>query len=822
MAEGSQDEFGSLFEGMVLLTPQFQSNDVDDHPTPPSPPAHPQLSPSVPRSSSSLNRQTSGPLDENLFSDLTLMPAPTLIQQVPLESDAHNPPLVHKSTSAVASTPTTAGGTRRKKRGGVRIGYARESSFTSVHLDPHPTPSADHSSSLADVAAAAAAVAVAVAQVPASMSSEVSSSTPPAPLESLQNVDSDGEAPDSAPVPSVSDHHETEVTTQGETEVIVEKDASKSVPDDGTISERAVEETGAEETAEESGGGRSSPSDDAASFGQDPGFFEAKLESIKVTIADSLERVGVSAASAAAERKEAARRRRKAVHDVVVATSKHMELEKELEEACEKEEFERAERVSESLAVAERERQCCLDVLREVEAQCDAMYLKLQHALELQISAEEEGVSLLEQFAEDTAVTSDAARKDAHLVYSNDMEDWLSSKEQLEVKKMEIEIETHLIDDACSSLNSSIDCLIEDDNKEKEVLCRKRAELVEELEKLLALVRTKEAEIAECDAVIQVVNKRIDDVVSGFHQSQSDIDRKEDKLKSALHRITSEIEALEIKKQDVDQFLSVAEEKTSKLNAIATLAKEEARARSDLLHMRKSLSSSVLKSSAEKSRLVKTEEIIVEQVDALRQEISAARTSLQELSSKRATIQQEVASSKLRINFINRRGPELEAEKKVAAAARNFKEAGRIAAESKALSLEKENLQKKIDDAALELKEAEEEIEQTTRKLRETEETVLCKEKEAALARCKRLRLVAAEAMAERYSALEMGDLDEAGSLLSEAEDADSEASKLQLSYNFEGEEFEKLDKKLISVEVITKLSGEQLAKVAASHLSAM
>lgn len=115
-----------------------------------------------------------------------------------------------------------------------------------------------------------------------------------------------------------------------------------------------------------------------------------------------------------------------------------------------------------------------------------------------------------------------------------------------------------------------------------------------------------------------------------------------------------------------------------------------------------------------------------------------------------------------------------------------------------------------------------EEIEQTTRKLRETEETVLCKEKEAALARCKRLRLVAAEAMAERYSALEMGDLDEAGSLLSEAEDADSEATKLQLSYNFEGEEFEKLDKKLISVEVIAKLSGEQLAKLAASHLSAM
>ncbi len=55
-------------------------------------------------------------------------------------------------------------------------------------------------------------------------------------------------------------------------------------------------------------------------------------------------------------------------------------------------------------------------------------------------------------------------------------------------------------------------------------------------------------------------------------------------------------------------------------------------------------------------------------------------------------LQQEMAAAKQRILFVEKRGPELEAEKKLAASARNFKEAGRLAAEAKALMAEKEDL----------------------------------------------------------------------------------------------------------------------------------
>ena len=80
------------------------------------------------------------------------------------------------------------------------------------------------------------------------------------------------------------------------------------------------------------------------------------------------------------------------------ASEKYKELERELELACEAEDFERAERVSESLAEKDKEKDGLLSGLRDVELECDIVDSKMQDVLELQIAAEEEGGTLLEQF----------------------------------------------------------------------------------------------------------------------------------------------------------------------------------------------------------------------------------------------------------------------------------------------------------------------------------------------------------------------------------------------------------------------------------------
>lgn len=159
----------------------------------------------------------------------------------------------------------------------------------------------------------------------------------------------------------------------------------------------------------------------------------------------------------------------------------------------------------------------------------------------------------------------------------------------------------------------------------------------------------------------------------------------------------------------------------------------------------------------------------------------------------------------------------MEAEKKVAATTRNFKEAARLAAEAKALCIEKEEIQCKMDITKLELKKLEEKICHTFDRLQETEVQISLKEKELAMTRFQRLILIARAARAERSAALELGHQEEAEALMAEADAAEVEARKLQPIYNFKEEEIEDLPKLFISSELVSMLGGKQLAELAAS-----
>ncbi|XP_039164094.1 uncharacterized protein LOC120291162 [Eucalyptus grandis] len=151
------------------------------------------------------------------------------------------------------------------------------------------------------------------------------------------------------------------------------------------------------------------------------------------------------------------------------------------------------------------------------------------------------------------------------------MDKWLSSSEDLEVRKMELEIESYLISEARKGVNVSIEHSIDDDSREKEKLLKKKDVLLDELEKLLNLVREKEKQIAENDASIEAVEKRIAGVVSGFQDMQSDIGAKYDRMKSKLSQVDAESEALSIKKKDFDDVLSQEDNKGAKIRNLGRL-----------------------------------------------------------------------------------------------------------------------------------------------------------------------------------------------------------------------------------------------------------
>lgn len=147
-------------------------------------------------------------------------------------------------------------------------------------------------------------------------------------------------------------------------------------------------------------------------------------------------------------------------------------------------------------------------------------------------------------FPQDTANDADLVQKNAQIASEKELDRWFSLTEDLELKKMELDIEAHLVSAARLVLGDSIEHSVEDDKRERALLCKRKEMLKEELEKLLALVKKKEMEIAETDYKIEMVEKRISDVICSFQEVQSRVDTKYDNLQSGLSQMEQDNEAL--------------------------------------------------------------------------------------------------------------------------------------------------------------------------------------------------------------------------------------------------------------------------------------
>ncbi|TYH74513.1 hypothetical protein ES332_D05G404600v1 [Gossypium tomentosum] len=757
------DDMDSLFEGMVLFTPSQlvedreleQKQDLDHPKLELKPEPEPEPKPDS-LNSKQQHQGIQEPLDENLFSDLVLQ---TPLDQPELQPEAKHEPEPGPPSATAFARQTSSTFRKKKKATGFRIGYGRDHQINNIDADGHGTGTG-----------------------------------------SGIGYGTDDRTDDNLNSHNVNDHVQpspslhTSATTSTTVSLVSESDSE-------------LHQVQAQQQQQQQQRQQQQQSVDDA---------ESRFELIKARIFDKLNHARELAVSVSAARKDSIRRRRKAADDLHLATIRHGELEKQLEDACEAEDFEAADRINESLAAADKDKQSLLTALRDAEAQCNAIDSKMLEVLNCQIAVEEECATLLHGFSEDAMSNADSVFKKSEAQSSEEREKWLSSTEALELNKIELQIEAHLVDNARAAFNTSLDSLIEDDKREKEFLCNQKDILTDELQKLIALVKEKEKEIAENDSKMKQVDQRIADTISGFQEMQSSIDSKYESLQSHLSQMETDSETLSKKKEEIDKLLAEEKYRGIKLKELAEISLGEAKMYQEVVGLRKSLLSSVLKSMEDKVRLAKTEEKLSKDVQILQLEASTARASLQELSSTKSSIQQNIASLKQRVYFIDKMVPELEAEKKVAAASRNFKEAARLAAEAKSLSTEKESVQIEMDKAVLDLGKLEEEIKRTMDKLQEIEGLILSKEKELAMARFQRLLLIAGAAKAERSAALELGDEEEANLLLAEADAANSEAKELQPKYNLKEEEFEDLPKHFISLELVTCLGRTKLADLAA------
>ncbi|KAH0925088.1 hypothetical protein HID58_017344 [Brassica napus] len=542
------------------------------------------------------------------------------------------------------------------------------------------------------------------------------------------------------------------------------------------------------------------------------------LDSVKAQIEGKLKLARALAASVTSSRKNAIRKRRQASENLRLASKAHDELEKQLEEAIEAEDFDAAEKISESLADAERDKLSLMALHRQAESDCDAIESKMEEVLLSQIAAEEESASLLRGFCTDAENEAESILEKADAFCVEETGKWNSCCEDVEFRKVELDIEFVIVDNVRLSLNDTLEGSVEQEMKEKEMLRKKKEHLSEELEELLALVKAKEKEIDENDSQIKAVEERINSVVSGYKELQASMDKMFSDLQAGLSQVDTETEALSRKKKDVDEFVASEKERGAKLRELVSVSADEANEYEEVIKLRKTLMSYVSKTREERAKLVSIEEKLSEEVQRLQEEVSSTRESLKEQSSRKSIIQQNITSFMDKIMFIEKRMPELEAEKKVAASTRNFKEAGRIAAELKSLNLEKDKIQTETGQANAELERAEQEIEETIKRLQELERLILSKEKELSVSRFQRLRIDSGTAKAERSAALELSDLEEANLLLEEAQEAESEAEKLKLTCGIKEEEEEaKPCECFVSMELIATFGLKKLQELAES-----
>ncbi|XP_057469770.1 uncharacterized protein LOC130758832 isoform X2 [Actinidia eriantha] len=634
-----KDEMDSLFEGMVLFNlSQMADVDVDHHHQQQEQKQHhhttdfPPPSDDTCCSAGAASSSASQPLDENLFSDLTLITPLQNQLTLQVQAQPHTPPSPNNITAAAAaatgttttttrSSSASANGvavpssssvgvlsrqisTRKKKRAGLRIGYGREAhSPIPIPIPPDDDDDDDDDDQLPQSLHHADGL---------SLEPELPTPTPPLPSPSFTaQSESESESIGSAPQrqqPLQPVFPSTATTTVGEP--TCSNSTNDALRGDNMVSD--------------------APS--KANAGVAP--IELRFEQIRAQISQKIRHVRELVASVSAARKDSTRRRRKAADTLNLESSRYAQLEKELEEACEAEDFETAERVSESVASAEKNKERLAIDLRLAEADCDAVDSKMQEVLEQQIAAEEECASLLKILSMDAASDADLLQENATVESERELDRWLSLTEDLELKKMELDIESHLMNSARLMVSDSIEHSVEDDRRHRELLCKRKEMLTEELVKLLALVKEKEVEIAEIDLNIETVEKRIADVVSSFQEVQSSVKSKYDNLQSGLSQMELDNEALTRKKKEIDDFLSQEKDRARKLQELAQIFANEASMYQEVVELRKSLVLFILKSREDKVRLAKTEEKLSEDVHLLRQEISATRASLQTKESR--------------------------------------------------------------------------------------------------------------------------------------------------------------------------------------------
>ncbi|GAB4819430.1 hypothetical protein N2152v2_006476 [Parachlorella kessleri] len=494
---------------------------------------------------------------------------------------------------------------------------------------------------------------------------------------------------------------------------------------------------------------------------------------------------GVTSQQAQQERAAKAQRLRLSAETAALA-AQLSRLQQAEEEAVQREDFEQAACLGEELDAAAARLAELQQRIKETEQQA-------QQAAEQRVRLQQQQAELWEQAAGRLRSLQDGQR--GHIVLAHQLADKAAQEasvssaaahERLAELRTNIAERQRVVVEQQASVDRKLAAAtgaLAQERESEEEAC---AALEVEVEALRAAVAAKEAELASRHQALAGVEAKIAGLTAKFEKSLNLINEDRRIVATYQRELEEEEAAAAAAQQRAEAALASARQQSQVLEQQLAEAEQAGRAienEAARLRARADADQQILQLYAELQQAQLAAEGRVADAQAAAE---ALHDSQGQLAARRASLQHELGSAERKAASARLRVPELEAQKKAAAAVRDFKEAARLSAEAKAAASEAESAAQHIGSLRQQLASLEEEERELAGQVEQAEGAVERAHQEAARAKWRSIKAAEASLEKQLQQATEAEQYQEAEALQAQLDSLAAEGASLAAAHGLQ------------------------------------
>ncbi|KAL0047708.1 hypothetical protein WJX82_009972 [Trebouxia sp. C0006] len=468
--------------------------------------------------------------------------------------------------------------------------------------------------------------------------------------------------------------------------------------------------------------------------------FEEGLQAVQTRAQQHIALLTEAINSAVLDEQAVRQKRHTFTLEAVADMSQVRQLEDAEQLAVEQEDFESAANLSSELDVLRAHIQALERSARAGEAECEAAVARRADIARQQATAWQAAAQATAHLQTAQQQKAAKAAKQAQKEGSKLADAIAASEEHVEELKARITARQDWI----TREQQSVDAKIEEATRP---VTSQRTEAAEQHSSLQEEVEDLRRQLAEKEEALAAAADKLADIDQHMHSLAAKYDKTLARLaedRRAVATEEAERDAEEIAVQSTREQAVATEAAAKQQQALLEEQVAAAAAAASEMLGRAAAISAALEAEEHlrqiQAGLRDQEEQANDAVKELERDLEASRVSLRALASQRAGLANEAAAAEAQAAVAQRRIPELENDKKAAAAARDFKGAAALSAEAKALAAQADVAMTKAKQLRQQVSEAEEQEQLQVDSIKEQEGFLTQTKRAAALARWRRLQ----------------------------------------------------------------------------------